>query len=151
METIDPIKAKNVWQRVQGSAPPIQREEGLTELIAREMEDANIYLQLARQLPGKPSVLLRKMAEQEQAHAACLKGIYTLLTGKRPAVSGVPSRPEDPIKTLRLCYCREMRCLARYEQRVNDPEYGAVFARLAEQERMHCHMVLELLGSLYTK
>ena len=151
METIDPIKAKNVWQRVQGSAPPVQREEGLTELIAREMEDANIYLQLARRLPGKHSVILRKMAEQEQAHAACLKGIYTLLTGKRPAVSGVPTNLDDPIKVLRLCYGREMRCLARYEQRINDPEYGAVFSRLAEQERTHCHMVLELLGSLYTK
>jgi len=39
-----------------------------------------------------------------------------------------------------------MRCLAQYEARANDPEYGPVFARLAAQEREHCMAVLELIG-----
>ena len=116
--------------------------------LGTEIEDANIYMQLSRRLQGKPGMILRKMAEQEQAHAACLKGIYTLLTGKRPAVAGTPNTQQDPAKLLRLCYGREMRCLARYEQRSDDPEYGPVFSRLAEQEREHCRLVLEILGEI---
>ena len=60
------------------------------------------------------------------------------------------AQPElaDPEALLRRCYGREMQCLAKYEARSSDPEFGVVFARLAEQERRHCHMVLELLGHL---
>ena len=54
-----------------------------------------------------------------------------------------------PVSTmLRRCYGREMRCLAQYEARANHPEYGPVFARLAEQEREHCRLILELIGNL---
>jgi len=41
-----------------------------------------------------------------------------------------------------------MHTLAAYEQRSADREYGPVFARLAQQEREHCRMVLELIGNL---
>lgn len=148
MDTIDPTKAARVWQRVHGETPEPAREEGLSELIAREWEAAATYLQLSRRFQGRPNALLRKLFEQEQAHAACLKGIYTLITGKHPNVAGVPPVTDDAQKVLRQCYGRQMQCLARYEQRAGDPEYGHIFARLAQQEKEHCHMVLELLGSL---
>ncbi len=148
METIDPKVAARVWQRVhpeEGAAP---REQGLPALIAQEWTDAGIYLQLSRRLQGKESAMLRKMHEQEQAHLACLKGVYTLITGSHPTVRSVPLPHEDTETTLRRCYGREMQCLALYEQRSNDPEFGQVFARLATQERTHCHMILEILGNL---
>lgn len=148
MDTIDPAKAARVWQRVQGDAPAERREEGLTEMIAQEWTDATTYLQLSRRFQGKESATLRKLFEQEQAHTACLKGIYTLITGVHPTVKAVPPPQEDPERTLRRCYGREMRCLAQYEARASDPEYGQVFAHLAQQEREHCRIVLELLGSL---
>ena len=151
MEVFDPKKAAGVWQRVQGGADQPHPEEGLLELIAREAEDGEIYLQLSRKLQGRAGALLRKMYEQEQAHAACLRGIYTLTTGKRAAPFTPKLIPDTPEHILRRCYGREMRCLARYEQRAADPEYGPVFQRLAEQERDHCRMILELLGGLLTK
>ena len=148
MDTIDSAKAARVWQRVRSDTIEPCREEGLTELIAREWEAATAYLQLSRRFQGKQSGLLRKLFEQEQAHAACLKGIYTLITGKRPNVAGVKPVTDDPQKALRRCYGRQMQCLARYEQRMDDPEYGHIFTRLAQQEKVHCHILLEIIGSI---
>ena len=149
METIDPIKAANVWKRVHSPGESDRARELLT-LIAQEWTDAATYLQLSRQIPGKDSALLRKIYEQEQSHTACLKGIYTLLTGSRPTVRAVPAPREDVQTALRRCYGREMQCLARYEAKSSEPEFGQVFARLAEQEQEHCHLLLEILGRLKT-
>ncbi len=157
MDTIDREKAARVWQRVRGENAPAPAPEqpagtqGLLELIAEEWVDATTYLNLSRRFQGKPSAVLRKMYEEEQAHGACLKGIYTLISGSRPTVRAVPPAQENPETTLRRCYGREMRCLAQYEARSDHPEYGQVFARLAEQEREHCRRILELLGSLKKK
>ncbi len=148
MDTIDPGKAARVWQRVRTDTAEMPQEAGLGELIAREWETANTYLQLSRRLQGKANTLLRKLFQQEQAHVACLKGIYTLITGQRPNVAGVPPVPDEPRKVLRRCYGQQMQSLARYEQRTNDPEYGHIFARLAQQEQEHCQILLELLGNL---
>ena len=149
MQTIDPVKAAKVWQRVHPEGEG-SREQGLLALIAQEWTDAATYLQLSRQIQGKDSALLRKMYEQELSHTACLKGIYTLLTGTRPSVRAVPAEREEPEITLRRCYGREMQCLARYEARTSDPEFGQVFSRLADQEREHCRLLLEILGRLKT-
>ena len=146
MQSIDPNKAARVWERVKGESPP--PETGLAELIAGEWADAAVYLQLSRRFQGKHSALLRKMYEEEQAHTACLKGIYTLLTGRRPEVKAVMPAQGDAEQLLRRCYGREMQCLARYEARAGDPEYGQVFARMAQQEKEHCRWILELLGSV---
>lgn len=148
METIDPAKAARVWQRVKGETNPEPPEQYLTQMIAREWTDAAIYLQLSRKFQGKHSATLRRMYEQEQAHTACLKGIYTLITGKRPVVRAVPPEQTDPEQLLRKCYGSKMHCLAQYEKRSNHPEYGAVFARMAQQEREHCLLILEVLGNL---
>ena len=146
MEKVDPQKAARVWQRVHTEAEP--PEQGLLSLIAQEWADASTYLQLSRRLQGKPATILRTLYEQEQTHLACLKGIYTLITGSHPKVASIPLPQEQPEQTLRRCYGREMQCLAQYEQRSTHPEYGKVFAKLALQEQEHCRMVLEILGSL---
>ena len=145
MDNFDAAKATRVWQRVQASQPDA---EGLPALIAGEMEDAATYIHLAKRLGGKEGQFLRRMAETEQSHAACLKGIYTLITGEPINPRIPPLRQEPADRTLRRCYGREMRCLAQYEARANDPEYGPVFTRLAAQEREHCMAVLELIGKL---
>lgn len=150
METVDPAKAARVWDRVKAS-PSIPPEQGLTEMIAQEWTDAAIYLMLSRRFQGKESAMLRHMYEEEQAHTACLKGIYTLITGRRPEVKTVPPSQGDPEQILRRCYGREMQCLARYEAKASDPEYGQVYVRMAQQEREHCRLVLELLGNLKKK
>ncbi len=142
---MDNEKFAQVWQRVQAPAEPAQ---GMPELIAREKEDAVIYLHLSRVLRGRDSILLRQMFEQEQAHAACLKGIYRLSNDALPEIR-IPNIPkESPEILLRRCYGREMRCLAAYEARAAHPEYGPVFFRMARQEQEHCRNILEILGRL---
>ena len=148
METVDRQKAARVWERVQAQPPRQLDANALLGLIAGEWADAAVYLQLSRRFTGQQSATLRRLHEQEQAHAACLQGIYTLLTGQQPAVPTTQAKPEGTEAALRRCYGREMQCLAAYESRSSDPVYGAVFARLAEREREHCHILLTLLGSL---
>jgi len=146
MNAIDPQKAARVWQRVQETGQP--REQGLLAMIAREWTAAATYLRLSRRFQGKESAALRKMYEEEQAHTACLKGIYTLITGTHPTVTAPPPPDQEPETVLRRCYGQKMQCLADYEARVEDKEYGPVFARLASQEKEHCRILLELLGNL---
>lgn len=152
MNMIDPQKEARVWQRVQGyqaQQAPVPREENLQSLIMNEWTAAAIYLQLARQMPPKEAAVLQRLFREEQTHAACLKGIYTLITGESPVIR-TPTPPKEPVQqTLRKCYGTEMRSLKEYEARTQDPEYGHVFARLAEQEREHCRAVLELIGNLH--
>lgn len=150
MERIDPAKAAAVWQRVHITGQPRQDVQSLLTLIQDEVTDGIIYLQLSRQLTSHQA-LLRQMFQQEQSHAACLKGIYTLITGQRPVLHSPKLTPEAPEASLRRCYGREMHCLAQYEARSSDPEYGMVFSQLARQEQEHCRYLLELLGSLKNK
>jgi len=148
METYDKAKAARVWQRVQGeiASNPAQ---GLQGLIAEEWADAAIYLSLSRRVQGNAAAILKKMGQEEQSHMACLKGICTLLGAGRPEVPAPPPVDKAPVAVLlRRCYGREMRCLAQYESRAADPEYGQIFARIAQQEREHCRQILELLGNL---
>lgn len=148
METYDKAKAARVWQRVQGevAANPTQ---GLQGLIAEEWADAALYLSLSRRVQGNAAAILRKMGQEEEAHMACLKGIYTLQGTGRPEIPSPAPVDKAPVAMLlRRCYGREMRCLAQYEARASDPEYGQIFARIAQQEREHCRQILELLGSL---
>lgn len=147
MQTIDPQKAQRVWERVRGESPA-PPEAVLTEMIANAWTDAVVYMQLSRRFRGKDNAILRKMYDEQQAHTACLKGIYTLTTGRRPAVKAAPPPPGDPEQILRRAYGREMQSLARYEANAADPDYGQVFLRMAQQEREHCRMILELLGRL---
>ena len=142
MDVMDVQKEAQVWQRVRSGTPQGLAEQ-LPEMIAGEWADAAAYLLLSRKLGNRQSGVLYRMFQREQAHAACLKGIYTMLTGQRPEIPKCKSHTEP---TLRSCYGREMHCLARYEQYAQHPEFGTVFARLAQEEREHCLSLLELLG-----
>lgn len=148
METLDQQKEARVWRAVRGAEESPRPEQGLLAMIAHEWADAATYLWLSRRISGPDSQLLREMAQQEQSHGACLKGLYTMLTGARPTVRSVPVKQETVEASLRRCYGREMQCLALYEARCSDAQYGAVFQRLAQQEREHCHKLLEILGRL---
>ena len=117
MEKFDSQKVARVWSRVQGQQLPGLDAQQLPELIAQEMRAANRYLQLSRRFQGRDSVLLRQMAQQEQDHAACLKGLYTLLTGSQPKIPAVREVQMDTQQLLRSCYGEQMHRLARYEAR----------------------------------
>lgn len=147
MTSYDPERAAQVWQRVRGETTS-EPQESLQALIMEEMSAAASYLVLSRQNPGLDNALLRRLFQESHSHGVCLKGICALMEGKRPQVRGLVPEKEPPERMLRKCYGREMRCLAAYERRTGDREYGPVFARLAEQKREHCRLVLELIGKM---
>lgn len=153
MYDYDPEKAVRVWQRVQGGQqmPSGELSLCLPGMIAQAWEDAAAYLYLSRRFQGAQSAMLRQMSQQRQSHAACLRGMYSQITGQRLTVQ-TPRPPQEPAANLlRRCYSRARHSLSEYEARSTDSEYGPVFARLADQTREHCKNVLEVLGGLREK
>ena len=138
-----------IWQRVRGETPPIT--DGLAGLTAGCLARAALYGTLARQLQGPGRSILLQLQENEQRCVRCMKGIARIAEGV-PMNPGTVSLPSEKIEVaLRKCYGREMRCLAAYEARSSHPEYGAVFGRLAEQEREHCMALLGIIGTIHNR
>lgn len=153
MNQIDQQKAARVWQRVQENrpVPKPDRLENLQELIMNEWIAAATYAQLARQLPQKESAVLQRLSREEHGHGNCLRGMYSLVNGEKCPVHNQQIAREPVERTLRRCYGLEMRSLKEYEAKCDDPEYGHIFARLADQEREHCMALLAVIGSLGKK
>lgn len=148
MKNYDPKTAARVWDRVQNAAVPAGDSQLILNLIAEEILDAATYLQLSKRLSTPQAAAIKQLAQQEQSHVSCLKGVYTMITGEKPKVLPVKVSDDPPDIVLRRCYGREMRALAQYEARQNDPQYGHVFRMLARQEQEHCRRLLEILGTL---
>jgi len=147
VEQFDTEMEAKVWQRVHGEKPP-RLAQSLQSLAAAELSEAAAHLMLSRQLQGKEKAILRKICEEDQSHAACLKGIHFFTFDTPLAVRHTPPAPESPVIALRKAYARKLRALRQYESRTDDPEYGAVYKVLAQQEREHCRLILELVGNL---
>lgn len=152
MKPYDPQQAARVWQRVQSQkqeSPPQPDPAGdLPAMIMEEWLCATTFMQLARQVSQRERAVLQRLSRECQSQAAALKGIYNLTVGNRPVVK-LPALQKDPVElALRKCYSRQLRSLAVYEARTSDPEYGPVFARMAQQKREHCKSVLEVIGGL---
>ena len=148
MKNYDPKTAARVWDRVQNAAVPAGDSQLILNLIAEEILDAATYLQLSKRLSTPQAAAIKQLAQQEQSHVSCLKGVYTMITGEKPKVLPVKVSDDPPDIVLRRCYGREMRALAQYEARQNDPQYGHVFRMMARQEQEHCRRLLEILGVL---
>ena len=145
MDQFDTELENRVWQRVRGENQPLQ---SLQALAAAELSEAAAALMLSRQLQDKEKAMLRKMYEEDRAHAFCLKGMHYFTFDQPMSIRHIPPAPESPVIALRKAYARKLRALREYESRTGDPEYGAVFRSLALQERQHCRLILELVGLL---
>ena len=150
MNTYDPKKAQCVWERVQGTQEPEPKpvQMNLQAMIMNEWVTSATYLALARQVPPREMCILQRMAREDQGHGACLKGIYTMITDQEPVIKAPPITAGSVNLTLRKCYASLLKTLQEYERWSRDAEYGPVFQRLADQEREHCRLVLELIGRL---
>ena len=152
-EQIDREMAKRVWDRVQ-SGPgehrivPLHHTDGLQSLIVEEWQQAQSYEQLSRKLTGGARTAIWELQREKKAQIACLKGICTMCTGKAPQIKAVQPPAAPAPQLLRQCYGRQLRCIARYQGAVNDPEYGHVYQGMAQQDRRHCQELLRLLGEL---
>lgn len=147
MEQFDTEMEDRVWERVSGEKPP-RLEQSLQALAAAELSEAAAHLMLSRQFQGKEKAILRKIYEEDQAHAACLKGIHYFTFDTPLAVRHIPPAPESPVIALRKAYARKLRTLRQYKSRFDDQEYGAVYQMIAQQEQEHCRLILELVGNL---
>lgn len=144
MEAYDPQLAARVWKRVTGET--VETHPDLQTLIEEALADAAAYLHLSRYFQNPYGQILRQMHRQEQSHAACLKGIYRMRTGKR-CIPNLPKPPrEKPALTLQRCYDRELRRATQYSAKAADARFGQSFSRMAQQEQEHCRILLELLG-----
>lgn len=151
MEMIDKELQQRVWQRVQRADSPLEEGGQLLTMIAGAWTDAAAYLQLSGQYRGADAALLRRMHQEEKAHCACLKGMYTLCTGKRAMVKAPPLPKETAEAALRRCYYRKRQSLEAYRQRIGHPEFGPMFEKMHDLELSHCSSILELIGRLTTK
>lgn len=147
MEQFDLETEDRVWHRVHGDKPP-KLEQSLQSLAAAELSEAAAHLMLSRQFQGKEKAILRKIYEEDQSHAACLKGVHYFTFDKPLTIRHIPPAPESPLIALRKAYGRKLRALRQYESRASDPEYGGLYQMLAQQEREHCRLILELVGNL---
>ena len=134
MERIDPKMAARVWNRVQ--APP---KTGL---------DANLLLPLIREEWLDTLVLkhLGQNTDRPQDNAACLKGMYRILTGSLPKMAAPQWKQEKPPALLRQSFDRRMQLLQQYGSLQTDPRFGPVFGHLAAVSLVQACKILEALG-----
>ena len=133
-----------IWQRVRGEIQPVT--DGLPALAAGAMSRAALYNALARQLQGPGRSIFLSLQEQEQECVRCLQGVYRLATGGKMQAASVPPEAEKLEPALRKCYGQSLKTLASFEQKALHPEYGPVFAHLAEKMRENCWKIAHLLG-----
>ena len=78
MANYDKQMADRVWKRVQGEREEEQRDLNLKGLILSAQMASATYQQLSRQLGQREGPVLQRLAREEQANCACLKGICLL-------------------------------------------------------------------------
>ena len=141
MDTINQQMAQRVWQRVRGES----EKADLSGLLFSEYQAAADYQHLQSRLPGKAAVF-RQLSEESRRHCACLSGIRFLQgTGvKKPTLPKAKQEQSGPI--LRRCCGQCMRAAQGYQTYTNDPEYGSVFAALAQEKQHQLRLLLEILG-----
>ncbi|MDD6678468.1 MAG: hypothetical protein PUF71_03675 [Firmicutes bacterium] len=120
---------------------------GLAALCTWEEESATLYARLARRIPRHQQTLLT-LRKENREYAACLRGIYRLLSGNPPRISD-PAVPDIPMDSALLrCFSRELQCAAGYRRRQDHPEFSGVFSQMLREKDRHGFLLLQVLGSL---
>ena len=137
MEKYDSRMAHRVWSRVWAEPEP----ENCGHLMMGEAQAFADYTKLQRHFPE-----MKALAEDIGHHIACLRGIKFLKDGFRPGPVTAKAK-EEPLDTaLRRCYAGSLKAAGEYTALAEDPEYGCIYAQLADAKRRHCRILLELLG-----
>lgn len=133
---MEELTEKRVWQRVRGEP---DRAQQLRTCLAEQGRLEGIYRQLSRR-GGKCRLLL----EQKENQIACLRGLLRVLTGQGAARPRWGTGRPDLLEA----FAAEQRFLGELMQLSRDPELGPVFAALAEGQKRHLRILLELLGTM---
>ena len=143
--TMDKTREAEVWQRVAEGPRSAPGPEGL---LGESAALGAIYRRLAGSLTGPGRSLARKLLAEEEALAACLRGIQVLSGGGGERLRHWEPGKENTRKLLQGCYHRTRRCQGEYAARSLDPDFGEVYRSLAERAGKQCVRLAELLGNL---
>ena len=127
---------KRVWQRVRGEPDRVQ---ALRESLARQGKLRSAYRSLSRR-GGKCRLLL----EQKENQIACLRGLLRVLTGQSAAA---PRCSEGKVDLLEA-FAGERQLLEELTGLAREPELGPVLSALAEGQKKHLRLLLEILGTM---
>ena len=127
---------KRVWQRVRGEPDRVQ---ALRECLARQGKLRSVYRSLSRR-GGK----CRQLLEQKENQIACLRGLLRVLTGQGVA----PPRCAEGKVDLLEVFAGERQLLEELTGLARDQDLGPVFAALAEGQKKHLRLLLEILGTM---
>ncbi len=127
---------KRVWQRVRGEP---ERAEALRGCLARQGRLWSVYRSLSRR-GGKSRMLF----EQKENQIACLRGLLRVLTGQGAAH---PRCGEVRVDLLE-CFAAEQQFLEELTRWSREADLGAVFAALADGQKRHLRILLELIGTM---
>lgn len=133
-----------VWQRV--FAGPAESGEDLRPLIHSAAENAMDYYHLLRGSSGKNREGLQKLYDRARVNLNCLRGLQSLRFGGASKGTPLPASGESMGRVLVKCYHRTRRAMMEYTARSAEPEFGAVFAVMADRERENAALIAELLG-----
>ena len=135
---------ERVWQRVM--AAPGDSREDLRPLMHPAAENAMEYYALTKRATGKTREALQKLYDRARVNLNCLRGLQSMRFGTAGKSAPQPSSGENLRKTLEKCYHRTRRAIMEYTARSAEPEFGAVFAVMADRERENIALIAELLG-----
>ena len=127
---------KRVWQRVRGEP---DRVGALRECLNRQGRLWSIYRSLSRR-GGK----CRMLFEQKENQIACLRGLLRVLTGQGAAH---PKCGECRVDLMEA-FAAEQQLLQELTGFARELEPGPVFAALAEGQKRHLRILLEVIGTM---
>ncbi len=134
-------RERQVWQRVNRQEVPAR--ESLRPWLLSALEAAADYRRLAQNSSGRRREILNRLTEGEEAAAACLRGMLAV-SGVKAAPPSLAPNKRPKVLLYRLRQCRESYRF--YSGSAADPEYGAVFQRLALRQGEQMALLLTLLG-----
>lgn len=142
MAEFDRELESRVWKRVQGKESAVS----LQQLAAAELSSAAVFLLLSKTAQGIRKEQLRRLYHRQQAHVRRLRGIQLVREGVGLAPRTAPPAQERWEVALCKCYSAALQAAQAYEKQSDDPQFGCVFAQLAQEERENCTLILEILG-----
>jgi len=133
---MEEMAEKRVWQRVRGEPELVGRLRSLLEEQGRLW---GVYRTLGRR-GGKYRLLL----EQKENQIACLRGMLRVLTGQGAAHPRWGGGAPD----LQSCFEAEQRLLEELTRCSREPELGPVLGAMAEGQKRHLRILLEVIGTM---
>lgn len=135
---------RRVWNRVLSG--PGESGEDLRPLMHAASENAMDYYHLLRRASGKHREVMQQLYDRARVNMNCLRGLQSLRFGSAAKQASLPGTGEPTGKILERCYYRTRRAMTEYTARSAEPEFGAVFAVMADRERSNAALIAELLG-----